>query len=76
MSCRMPALTPLAHIRRNVLGMTQAALAELTGATQPTVSRWDRGDLEPDRSQMARIRDFAQQQGHRWNDRWFFEVPR
>ncbi len=34
--------------QRQLLGLTQAALAEKVGVTQGTVSRWERGDCQPE----------------------------
>ncbi len=63
------------HIRKNVLKMSQLELAVLAGTTQATVSRWERGELEPGLTEMARIRDGAHAKGIAWDDRWFFEAP-
>ena len=46
-----------------------AAIAE---TSQGTVSRWERGELEPDRKQMTLIRDAAVQRNIDWQDEWFF----
>ncbi len=67
--------SPMLHIRKNVLGMTQVQLAALTGAQQGTVSRWERGQLEPSRDQLERIREEARNRGVEWDDSWFFERP-
>jgi transcriptional regulator with XRE-family HTH domain len=68
-------MTPMRHIRKQVLGLTQAEMAALTGARQATVSRWERGELEPDRDQMIRIRNEAVRRKLAWNDSWFFGAP-
>jgi len=68
-------MRPLLHVRKQVLGITQQEMASLTGATQATVSRWEQGELEPDRDQLERIRDEAKRQGKDWDDSWFFDVP-
>ena len=68
-------MNAMAHIRKAVFGITQAEMAEIAGASQPTVSRWERGEDEPDREQMARIRAHAWQLVKPWDDRWFFEAP-
>lgn len=68
-------MRPLLHIRKEVLDLTQQEMAALTGATQATVSRWETGDLEPDRDQLERIRDEAIRRGKPWDDSWFFDVP-
>ncbi len=50
-------------------------MAGIAKTTQPTISRWENGELEPDREQMKLIRDEALARGREWNDRWFFELP-
>lgn len=54
---------------------TQAAFAAIAGVTQATVSRWERGEFEPTREQLQRIRDEAIRRGLKWDDRMFFERP-
>jgi transcriptional regulator with XRE-family HTH domain len=66
---------PIRHIREKVLGLTQAQLAELTGVSQGTVSRWEQGKLEPTRDELSKMRDAAQRKGVEWNDAWFFDIP-
>ena len=68
-------MKPIAHIRQEVLKLPQSALATITGTSQATVSRWETGELEPDREQMDLIRQAALERGLEWNDRWFFETP-
>lgn len=63
------------HIRKEVLKMSQLELAALAGTTQATVSRWERGELEPGLSEMTKIREGAQAKGIEWDDSWFFEAP-
>ena len=60
------------HIRKQVLKMSQAEMAALTETSQATVSRWETGELEPDRAQMETIREAAKQRGLAWDDAWFF----
>ena len=48
-------MTPIAHIRRNILKVSQAELGELAGVKQSTVSRWEAGTLAPDVTQVERI---------------------
>ena len=67
-------MRPIEHIRRNVFKSSQTAFADVAGTTQATVSRWENGELEPGREEMARIRNKAIEAGE-WDDRWFFEVP-
>lgn len=71
----MHGMRPIEHIRRNVFGLKQGPFAEIAGTTQPSVSRWERGELAPDQQEMARIRDAARLRGIAWDDRLFFEVP-
>jgi DNA-binding transcriptional regulator YiaG len=71
----MSDLTPMAHIRRNVFGLTQEGFAQALGVTQPTISKWETEGLQPDRAEMAQIRQMAADKGLKWDDRWFWEVP-
>lgn len=68
-------MNPILHIRTQVLRISQAELAGIAHTSQGTVSKWEAGELEPDRNQLARIRVEAIKRGHRWRDRWFFEAP-
>lgn len=68
-------MQPIAHIRQKVIGLSQAAFAEVAGTSQATVSRWEKGELEPSREQLQRIREEAGRRGIQWDDRWFFETP-
>jgi predicted transcriptional regulator len=58
---------------RAYLGLRQLDLAEITGASQATVSRWDSGELEPRLEDLTRIREFALTKGFDWRDSMFFE---
>lgn len=66
---------PIAHIRSGVFGLSQAEFAKLAGVTQPTVSRWERGEFEPNRDELERIRTAARTLKIDWDDSWFFELP-
>jgi transcriptional regulator with XRE-family HTH domain len=66
---------PIEHIRRHVFQLSQAAFAEIAGVTQPTVSRWEAGEWEPNRDDLERIRQAAIESGKPWSDAWFFETP-
>lgn len=66
-------MNPILHIRTNVLGITQAALAEIAGVTQPTISKWEAGFAPPDFTALSRIRAHCKREGVRWKDDWLFE---
>lgn len=69
-------MNTISHIRKNVLKLTQADLAAVVGTNQATVSRWEKGELYPDLSQMNAIRDEVRRKRVKWDDRWFFEAPK
>jgi len=71
----MSAMNQIVHIRKGVFSVSQAEFAEIAGTTQSSVSRWERGELEPSRSEMTRIREAAIARGLAWDDVWFFESP-
>jgi transcriptional regulator with XRE-family HTH domain len=48
-------MNPLKRLRTEVLGINQAAMAEVAGVTQATVSRWENGEGEPSLSELLRI---------------------
>lgn len=62
------------YIRKNILKISQKDLASIAGegTSQASVSRWETGELHPDRAQMANIRSEAERRGLPWNDEWFF----
>lgn len=68
-------MNAIPHIRKNVLNVSQAAFAAITGANQATVSRWENGELTPDLEQLRAIRAEAKRLGLEWDDSWFFETP-
>ena len=68
-------MTPMLFIRRRVFQATQAAMADIACVSQGTVSKWERGELSPNSTELQRIRAAAQNRGHQWDDSWFFEVP-
>lgn len=63
------------HIRKNVLDLTQSEFGAICGAGQGVVSRWEKGELFPDLSQMRAIRAEVLSRDLGWNDAWFFEAP-
>jgi len=69
-------MSQLLHIRREVLKLTQAELGAIAGVRQATVSRWEKGDLEPSLAEMKAIREEALRRGIEWRDAWFFPDPK
>jgi transcriptional regulator with XRE-family HTH domain len=67
-------MTPVAHIRRRVLKMTQVQLAAALKVSQPTVCRWERQGLFPAEYQ-RRVRALARAAGLPWSDSWFLDAP-
>ena len=63
---------PMRIIRKQVFQVSQAEMAAITGASQATVSRWENGELEPNREHMAAIREEAARRKIKWRDEWFF----
>jgi transcriptional regulator with XRE-family HTH domain len=68
-------MTPMLHVRKTILGLSQAEMAKIAGVSQGTVSKWEAGQLEPSRDELDHIRADAIDRGLDWNDRWFFEAP-
>jgi DNA-binding transcriptional regulator YiaG len=68
-------MSTIHHIRNNVLKATQAEMAAITGVTQATVSRWEKGIHEPSRNELAMIRDEIIRRGLEWDDSLFFDAP-
>lgn len=68
-------MNQMRHIRKNVFRLKQADFAALAGVTQATVSRWESGEWEPTREQLALIRCEAVKIGIAWDDALFFELP-
>lgn len=63
------------HIRKSVLGVTQADFGAIVGVTQATVSRWENGEGAPTLDEMSLIRSEAIARGIQWQDGWFFDMP-
>jgi transcriptional regulator with XRE-family HTH domain len=55
-------------------GLTQRQFAELAGTTQPTLARWETGELKPNIDHLTRIRKAARKRGIRWKDAYFFDA--
>lgn len=68
-------MNQILHIRTQVLRLTQAELAKIANVSQGTVSKWENGELEPDRDELGRIREEARRRGVEWDDKLFFEAP-
>lgn len=68
--------TPMFLIRKHIFGIRQDEMAAITGASQATVSRWESGELEPDRRQMDAIRAEAAGRRLKWRDDWFFDAAK
>jgi predicted transcriptional regulator len=68
-------MNSLRHIRKTILGISQAEMAEVADVSQGTVSKWERGELCPSHGELTRIREEAIRRGVSWNDSWFFEKP-
>lgn len=62
------------HIRKQLFRLTQAEMAALAGVSQATVSRWENGELEPGRDDLAKIRQEAIRRGLQWDDALFFDA--
>jgi transcriptional regulator with XRE-family HTH domain len=71
----MTQITPAQYIRTHVFRCeTQEEFAHLLGYNQSQISRFERRTLS--RQAQERIRDAAKKKKIRWDDRWFFEVPK
>lgn len=68
-------MKPIEHIRKHVFEVSQVAFAGIAGTTQATVSRWERGELEPNLDHLALIRDEARRRDIVWSDGLFFDPP-
>lgn len=68
-------MNPIRHIRKTILDLSQDEFSDLVGVSQGTVSRWENGELEPDRAQLDVIRTHVIGLGLPWSDAWFFEAP-
>jgi transcriptional regulator with XRE-family HTH domain len=68
-------MNSIQHIREKVMGLKQKPFAEIAGVSQATVSRWETGELEPDRDNMERIRSAAIERGLELDYASFFKAP-
>lgn len=70
-------MNAIKHIRKEVFGLRQQEFAALAGVPQSRVSRWESGQSEPSRDEMARIRAAAKVRKlkRKWSDELFFTVP-
>ncbi|NEU14632.1 helix-turn-helix domain-containing protein [Methylobacterium sp. BTF04] len=68
-------MKPLAHIRKNVLDLSQAEFARIAGVSQGTVSRWEKGELSPSLPELLLIRAAAKARSPNWDDCWLFDAP-
>jgi predicted transcriptional regulator len=69
----IPPMTPLYRIRKKILGLTQAQMADIAQTTQATVCRWESGGYEPDRHQMSLILVYAKRHGFDLQASAFFD---
>lgn len=68
---------PARFIRECVFCMpTQKAFADLLGYPQPVISRFESGKARITREAQDRIRAAAKKRRIKWDNNWFFEVPR
>lgn len=70
-------MTPAQYIRERVFGIrSQAAFGALLDYSQAQISRLETGARQISRDAQERIRAAAKRRKIRWDDKWFFEVPR
>jgi transcriptional regulator with XRE-family HTH domain len=73
----MRDLSTARYIREHVFGIpTQAEFARLLNYTQATISRIETGEIRAGPDFQERVRDAARKRKIKWNDSWFFEVPK
>lgn len=64
---------PIERIRVKVFRVNQAEFALIAKVAQSTVSKWERGEFEPSRDHLVKIRDEALKRELSLNDGWFFD---
>lgn len=69
-------MLPIARIRKELFGISQAEMARIAGTTQPTISRWEDGELQPDLHELTLIRAEALRRGLAWSDSAIFPARR
>lgn len=70
-------MSPARYIREHIFGVqTQAEFAELLDYSQANISRIETGAQRPGAEYQERVRSAARRKGLRWDNNWFFEVPR
>lgn len=76
MQIRIDGMNQFEHIRVNVFGCkSQAEFAEVIGVSQPTISRIEAGQFQPNQAILRAIRQAAMDRGHDWSDSLLFELP-
>lgn len=68
-------MTPILHIRTHVFKVKQTEFAQIAGAAQSSVSRWENGETSPTLVEMRAIREAARDRGLQWDDDWFYAIP-
>lgn len=68
-------MTPFRHIRVNVFKITQEEMSMALGLSQPTISRLENDKVSLTSDVMQRVRSYAAENGIKWSDKHFFEVP-
>jgi transcriptional regulator with XRE-family HTH domain len=74
MTTKQPKAPLYYQLRKDVLGVSQAEFATMAGVEQSTVSRWERGEFEPNLATLRKLRASVVSRGHVWDDAWLFEV--
>jgi transcriptional regulator with XRE-family HTH domain len=69
-------MVTIRYIRESIFRLNQHDFAEVAQVTQATVSRWDSGRHSPHLSTLERVRAAALARGLKWDDSWFFELPK